>query len=141
MLRTQNTSSRYEKGCHVKKSNKKKQTIDHQHNCIRSDQTLCHYDNETRHLPHPKRECEIDPSLCLYGCTIYEHGRGGGWERCMWVQCSRSVCEGLKKREGVRERKTAGKEERMHMKSRILSVMQFITYLTLCHLVKVSPIA
>ena len=41
-------------------------------------------DNETPlHLPHPERECEIDPSLCLYGC-VYEH-RGRAWRDTVCV--------------------------------------------------------
>lgn len=44
---------------------------------MRSDQTLCHCDNETRHLLHPERECEIDASLRLYGCKYEHRGRAG----------------------------------------------------------------
>lgn len=60
---------------------------------------MCHKpDNETRHLPYPERELEIDPA-CIYMCT---GGVLGGI--CVWVQCSMSVCGGLKKRGIVREK-------------------------------------
>ena len=46
--------------------------------CIAASNTVPYLHNETRHLQPPERECEIDPSQCLYGCLHKHRGRAAG---------------------------------------------------------------
>lgn len=81
-----------------KMASEKRITVANLHSCIRQDQTSCHKPTMRRRLPHPERECEIDPSLCvLY--VVYIRAQGGGPGEIMCVR-------------GGRERETAGEEAR-----------------------------